>query len=459
AIPVQFAPHTTYSTREAPKPLLAKTIETVWNTRNNHDFLESILPPLRRHLQWLLQHFDPKRRGIHYWQNRGEPLVPELYKTDIATVDLTVLLLTEIEAFNRLSKQSQQGAGESDLFIAEKKTLERNLLEQFWNEKESAFSNAFIRDVPVRAQGFSSFIPLLWPELPMFQKNVILDRIRESGTIPGGLSVLSWHKSAMDDNSFPLLQQMLVYDGLITSDPHGHMLSDFCRLTLQGFLEWHSLTIETGNDLHINPVLAAHIINIQALHQYRYYAHGGIAGFLFKFLKKTKIDRFELSVVATVLILSLSLYTANRLRKSPPPFAMLDAQMQSAYARHDATATLENCRKIIDHYPEKNDNAKLLAANILLSTSNYSEATQLLKEVRERYPDSPGPMISLGLAHQLQGDFEQAEHNYYEFCYIFEEVFPELVQEVNIYRNLIREGFKTPPKWYKIYGYQLMHEL
>ena len=68
-------------------------------------------------------------------------------------------------------------------------------------------------------------------------------------------------------------------------------------------------------------------------------------------------------------------------------------------------------------------------------------------------------MIAMGLAYQLQGRFAEAEKSYFDFCYIFDEIFPELVAEVNHFRYLMQEGFSAPPKWPEIYRYQLMHEL
>jgi hypothetical protein len=68
-------------------------------------------------------------------------------------------------------------------------------------------------------------------------------------------------------------------------------------------------------------------------------------------------------------------------------------------------------------------------------------------------------MIALGLAYQLQGRFKEADKNYAEFTYLFDEIFPELVAEIQRYRLLMQEGFKAPPKWPEIYRYQLMHDL
>ena len=459
AIPVQYAPHASHSVMESPKPLLAKTAELVWDMRQSDEFLTTILPLLRRHIQWMLNHFDPKRKGVHCWKNRSECVVPELYETDLATVDLTVLLLTEIEALNRLRRQSSIYHSDGGLFEEEHAQLEHNLNEQFWNESASAFTNALLRDHIQPLVGFPAFTPLLWRKLPALRKSAVLERVHESGTLPGGLSVLSWRKSAMDDDSFPILQQMLAFFALRTADPNGSLLSDFSRITLQGFVEWHSLCLDQKAPLNINPVTAAFIMNVQAIRQYRYHAKGGVSGSMFKLMRKVRADRFDLVVVAATIFALISVRTIYSTLKSPPPLEMLAAQMHSAYANKDIQGTLENSMAIIKYHPQDASNARLLAGNISLMQDNYPAAVTLFEALRKDWPDSPGPMIALGLAYQLSGEFDKAEANYYEFCYIFEDIFPELVAEVNTFRRLALEGFKSPPKWKEIYRYQLMHEL
>jgi len=459
AIPVQFTPHTTHSTLEAPKPVLAQTTECVYARGKSEEFITTALPLLRRHIQWALHHFDPKRAGVYCWKNAAESIVPGQYEPDLSTVDLSVLLIAEIEALNRLRKASAQYANEADWFKKERDTLEQNILNQFWNEKEKAFVNAFLRDQQSTLRGFCAFMPLLWRGLPHTYKINILEKINETGKLPGGLSVLSWRKSAMDDRSFPIQQQQMVFQALKTSDPHGQLLNDFSRITLQGFVEWHTLAIEKEKRLPMSPLLGAFIMNIQALRQYRYHAKGAVSGYFFKLMRKVKADRMDLAVIAATLFAVISVHLIYSVLHAPPPLEMLEAQMNSAYAERDIEGTLANCMAIIKYYPEQDDVALHLAANISILQGNYPDAIDLYEKVRAAYPDSPGPMIALGLAYQLQGRFEKAESNYYEFCYIFEDIFPELVDEVNRFRYLMQEGFKTPPKWKEMYRYQIMHEL
>ncbi|VGO23069.1 tetratricopeptide repeat protein [Pontiella sulfatireligans] len=459
AIPVHLSPHGAHSVLEAPKPLLAKTAEAVWRVRRNPDFLSAIIPLLRRHLQWLLHHFDPKRRGMHCWQNSSEIPTPEIYETDLSTVDLTVLLLTEIDALNHLREQSAPYADYPSYFPEEREALEHNLVDQFWNDEESAFTNAFVRGVATKVEGIPSLTPLLWKPLSNMYRSAIMERLKESGSLPGGVDVLSWHKSSLENQGFPLHQQLLVLDALKVADPHGTLVSDFSRITLQGFVEWHSLSLEEHKALRIAPTIAAFIINVQATHQYRYHAKGGITGYLFKLFRKMRTDRFDLFVVLVTLFTVFAVHTIYSLLHQPPPLNLLQAQMNSAYSSKDATETLKNCQNIIKHYPDEASMANLLAGNILLMQGDPATASALLTKVRATHPDSPGPMISLGLALQQQGRFKEAEENYAEFCYLFDEIFPELVSEINQYRYLAKERFRSPPKWTEIYRYQLMHEL
>ncbi len=459
AIPVAYSPHETFTILEAPKPLLAKTAENVWKIRKDPLFLAEIIPLLRRHIQWLLHHFDPKRRGLHCWQNSDELFTPNTYETDLSTVDLTVLLLTEIEALNRLQKATETHTGSPPSFSKERETLENNLQTQFWNEEAGQFSHAIIRGRMATIEGFPTLIPLLWKKLPLRQKTIILDRIKESGTLPGGLSVLSWKKAAIVPYSFSLIQQLLVLETLKTVDPHGSLTSDFVRITLQGFVEWQTLSIKEKHALKLDPVTAAYIVNLQETHNYRYHAKGAITGRLFKLLRKTRTNRFDLAVILITVMAIFSIHVLYDLRQQPPPFLTLEAQMNSAYANKNALETIANGQMIIAYYPEQATMAKVYTANLMMVTGNFKQASVLYAETRKEYPDSPGSMIALGLAYQQQGRFVEADANYAEFTYLFDEIFPKLVTQVERYRYLMQEGFRSPPKWQEIYRYQIMHEL
>ncbi len=459
AIPVVYAPYTTHSVLESPKPLMAKVAESVWEVHKNETFLNTIIPLLRRHLQWMLHHFDPKRRGMHCWKNKSEAIVPDSYQTDMATVDLTALLLTEIEAFNRLCRASKLFAMEQNPFDDDRSMLESNLLDQYWNENDASFSNAFIRDAVVPNRGISEIVPLLWKKLPHIKMEIILDHIQEASMLPGGLNVLSWRMSALDDNSFPLMQQFLVYLSLKTADPNGTMLLDFSRVMLQGCVEWHTLSIERFGSLNINPAMGALIMNLQADRQYRYHGQGPISGFFFKLLKKFKADSSDVLIIVATLAAIFGVQTLYDLIAKAPPLDVLSTELNDAYAKRDIRTAVSTGQSIIRHYPDEASRARIILAGIYMLQGNPAEAGSMYEQVRLDFPDSPGPMIGLGLAYQLQERFEDAEKNYAEFCYLFDAIFPDVVTKINHFRYLMQEGFSAPPKWTEIYRYKLMHEL
>ena len=459
AIPVVYAPHTTHSVLEAPKPLLARTAEAIWEVRKNEQFLNAVVPLLRRHLQWMLHHYDPKRRGMHCWKNSTEPIFPEEYKSDLATADLTALLLSEIDAYERLSRSSSAPATTFDLFKEERGILKTNLLEQFWDADQSAFTRAFLHDIQVSENGSGAFIPLLWKDLPATYKDAVTEKMADPDALPGNLNVLSWSNSSIESNRFPLLQHFVLFLCLKEADPKGSILSDFTRVTLQSFLEWHAVSIEKNNRFHINAATAAYILNIQSARQYRYIGEGSVSGFLFRFLKKIRADLLDVLIVAGTLTGIFGTHAIYKAIRTPPALNILSAEMNNAYEEQDHRTTLKKSMQIIRYYPDEAARARLLAANIYMLHGHVEEAGRLYTELREKYPDSPGPMIALGLTCQIQGRLEEAEKHFFEFCYLFDEIFPEVVEEINIYRQTMREGFKIPAKWQEIYRYQLMHEL
>jgi hypothetical protein len=410
-------------------------------------------------MQWLLHHFDPKRMNVYCWKSRNEPIEAKSYKSDMATVDLAVLLLTELEALKRLHAQSTQFASYEQLFQNEQSAIENSITDQFWNETDAAFTTAYIRDLPLPLQGFPSLSPLLWRGLPGTKKSAILEAARATESLPGQQHVLSWGQSSMDGHTDSLLKQFLVFIAFRTADPHGAPLRDISRLTLQGFLEWHKISLEKNQSVYVPPLAAAFIINVQAMHQYRYNPEGKSAGKLTKLLRKARADRTDLGIVIATAIVVFCVHLIYDAKTAAPPLTFLETQMNSAYAERDATLALQNASAIIDYYPEEAARPRLLAANIHMIHEQFESAETLLKDVRKEYPDAPGAMISLGLALQLQGKYTEAEKNYHEFCYLFDEIFPEVVSEVNQFRYLMQEGFRAPPKWKEIYRYQFMHEL
>lgn len=460
AIPVALSPHKTFSVLEAPKPLLAKAALAAWQARPNEAFLAEAVPLLRRHLRSLTTHFDPKRRGLHCWQSRNESLTPDAFKTDLATADLSALLLSEIEAYDRLSAALRQGEEDpsDDSFAEDRAVLTLNLETLFWNEEEGSFSQAVHRGETVRLEGIPQIVPLACESVSGTRRKRMLDRMQEEGRLPGGLNVLSWGNSAMADRA-SVLPETIAFEAIRAAGPEHPMARHFARVVVQGFQEWHALSIKKTGTLRFDPLAAAHVLNLQCALRRRGREHGPIVRTAISLGRKLLSDWFDVAVLALCLLAALSVHVFYGMLRAPPPLTALRSEMNRAYLRHDFPVAAEACRRIVHIYPDRADRARLLLANMLIFSGRYADAEPLLREIRARDPDSPGPMVALGMVLQFQGKFKEAEENYGEFCYLFDEIFPDAVARVRKFQLVALEGFREPPVWKRIYNHRMMHEI
>ncbi|MDA3834459.1 MAG: hypothetical protein PF495_13825 [Spirochaetales bacterium] len=467
ALPTNVSPFSVNLSPEAPKPLMIKTAERVWQARKNLPWLAVTLPLLRRHIQWMLNHFDPKRRKIYSWQNREEPIDSSLYESDLVSVDLAIFLLTEIEALNRLQDQMPIDQRKPHWFEEEKTNLKQSILDQFWNDNTGLFSKSYRRGNMHTLEGFPTITPLLWHELPQIRITTTMDSMRESGRLPGLENVLRWQKAPQDEQAYPVLQHFVVFESLKTADPNCSLLSDFSRLTLQSFTEQHSLSLDSGSAPKLNTATAALIINIQAMHRYRQYGQGRITGPLFKLARKAKADRTDTIIVFATILVLLCVRVFYSEKEAPPDLSALETQLDTAILSNNPEQILSDSNILIKYHPEKAALAHLQNANYMMLSGKYAEAEEHLREVIKQAPDSPSAMVSMGIALHLQGKYTEAQMYYDDFCYFFEDIYPDAVARISMFRDLLQEGLflntkghiLQPPKWREIYQYPFMQEV
>jgi hypothetical protein len=176
-------------------------------------------------------------------------------------------------------------------------------------------------------------------------------------------------------------------------------------------------------------------------------------------LKRAKVDRVDLTIIASVAILLTGVRTFYSLQDSPPPLTVLQTEMNIAYNELDFSTAILSAEQIIEHYPAQASRARLYTANIALQHNNAAVALQMLIPLREQYPDSPGPMLLEAIAlHQLS-EFEDASRGYFEFCYLFDEIFPKIVEDAKFFHFLLQEKLELPNNWKAIYGHRICHEI
>lgn len=457
ALPTHFRPNEPPKHLAAPLPLIAQATEIAWQAEHDPNFLHHAIPKLRRYMQWTLQHFDPQRKHLYYWQNNKEPLIENTFDTEISTADLYAMLIAEIDAINRLRNEASEDYDEIECFVEERTALERTLIEDFWNEEESSFANAIVRGEKTILTGFSAFMPAIWHDLPEEMAEKMLLNISETGRLPGGKSERIWEMPAAQTHNHPLLQHVLTLYGLKICNGNGSVLRAFSRIAIAGLTDWHTAELEEKK-ISIDPICASYAVALQHTRN-NLRELGAISRLLDWIQRKTKIDRFEINIALVTLLAVIAIGTVYDQLRSPPDFHVLRDQAKNAYTRGDGVQALHYLLQTIEYYPEKADLARLMAANIYLLQEKYEKAAKLLELVRQKHPDSPGPMISLGLAYHLQGNFEKADQQYEEFTLLFDIIFPELTAEIQNYRYLISEGFEVPTEWKQLFQLPIMKEL
>ena len=65
-------------------------------------------------------------------------------------------------------------------------------------------------------------------------------------------------------------------------------------------------------------------------------------------------------------------------------------------------------------------------------------------------------MLTEAILLHLQNNLKKAYDTYYEFCYLYNDIFPDIVSDVKIFMFLFQENLKLPSNWKEIYKYRLL---
>ena len=443
----------------APKPILCQVCEEVLIKKLDPVFAESIIPQLIRYLRWILSHFDPTYRGLHSWRNQSETITPEIFKPELATADLTALLLNEIECFERiLLLLGAKTEIPKDLLTIQNK-LKSNLKHLFWNKDEKDFSNAFIRGEPISIKGYNPLLPMLCNTFIQNSRSIVLERLKSGEIKDSSIHVSTWRKTDLSDQTLSVIQKLLFIRTLRKFDSAGSVTYDYIRLAMNGFVDWFISLNETKKILQISQKNAAYVVQINQEYERNYQTTNKWLNVIIRRLKRAKVDRIDFAIVGITLLLVLSIRLIYSLNEAAPPYSSLKTEMIAAYNELDMKHIYESANKIIQSYPDQSSLARLYIANIYLQSNQYKLALSHIEYIREMHPDSPGPMLIHAMTLHHMEKYIEADQVYYEFCYLFDAIFPDIVNKASLYRFLIKEDLELPQNWIELYKYRIFHEI
>lgn len=459
SIPSEIKINGVVTSLAAPKPIICLVCEEVLLKKIDLVFAESITSQLIRYLRWILSHFDPTHKGVHSWRNQAESLTPQISKLELATADLTALLLNEIECFQRILLISESEVEmPKDLLNMETK-LKSNLKHLFWNQDKQDFSNIFIRGEPDSIKGYNSLLPMLCNTFIDNSRIIMLERLKNGEIKDNSINISMWRKTDLSDQNLSVIQKLLFIRTLKKFDYAGSVIYDYIRLAMNGFIDWFISLNENKKILQITQKNAAYVVQINQEYERNYQTSNKWLNKIIRRLKRARVDRIDFAIIGITILLVLSIRMIYSLNEVALPYSSLKTEMIAAYNELNLEHMYKSADKIIQSYPDQSSLARLYVANMYLQANQYNLALSHIEPVREQHPDSPGPMLIHAITlHQMQ-KYDKADQIYYEFCYLFDVIFPDIVKKASLYRFLIKENLELPQNWIELYKYRIFHEI
>ncbi len=176
-------------------PTLAMCAKTIAEHGASDEFMAYALPRLAAYLGHALDQFS---QGNHYvWRSPEESFIPETFDLNLATVDLTVFLLCEIDAFLEMA-----GAHDRDELIAplihmHRDRLSDHLATHLWDGEKSVFRDCYANGNPIKRTTLAGYLPLMLQDPDQSRRAQTLKRLQQEIATrkDGGLGLWEWWES------------------------------------------------------------------------------------------------------------------------------------------------------------------------------------------------------------------------------------------------------------------------
>lgn len=421
-------------TSDAPWPLLIQATRKVWKTGKNTDFLKAIMPRIYRYADWICYHFDPDQTGIPRWQSKEEALIPDIYREDAASADLTILLLSELESIIFFENETPD-IFTDNLYIKPEIDKFAKLLENhFWDHSSarcvSKKEKGEVIEAPLFYTGLLSMTKSISPELRVHSRPVLAAALADIHNH----SLWSTTGSEQINTIFPILlinsalSAGMLAECLQFCDQVKNRIGDFIRSTgkmpdsLKKDMD-KQVGLSTSPSFGAPVTMAALLVYIDNFIG----MHGSepTAGMALMH----KLNRHPLtSVLAPVtamalLIFAIALYN---IRRTEPTGSRLDASMGLANHYYE-TGRYEQALRISDtlidddlemQYP------RLMRAKILYRMGRYSDAESEYQKLLDADLLYPAVRVNLALLKYKLDKPQEALEIYSNFIENYESDFP-----------------------------------
>jgi len=427
---------------------LIQASRKVWEAGGNREFLKAVLPRLYRYADWICYHFDPDLSGRPQWSCNEEALLPGDYRAGLASPDLTILLLCELETLALFENEHPELA-RGKLNIKPEIDKYAGLIEErLWDNsrlKLEAIDRGGVRasDSPLIHTALLGMCRTISPEIRIHAKRVLLTALAEMN------DPRLW--SASGNFQINAIYAFL----LMESARHAALSSEclhFCEKTVAA-LNSHYAASGTLPDMldmigqvrdHIAeegqapPLSTAALLLCAQAYAAGAQDRGNAAASLL-----ARINRHAQLFVFLPLGLAaagVALVTVLTILRQDPTGAHLDTGMGLANQYFDSGNYAEALRiseSLIDNRLNQTV-PKMLRAKSLLQLGRYEEAEQAYIDIIESGSTYPTVKLNLALLKYKQNKFDEAISIYSDFVERYGPDFPLEAEKAEKAIDLLR---------------------
>lgn len=445
-----FAPDT-----HAPWPLIAVAADLAAGDSPHPDFVAEALPALERHLEWTLAHHDPGDTGRPRWRSREESLLPDVWEAGLVTVDLTAMLLAEIDALLSLAARSGMSGSAEVRFRPKLRLYERTLEDLLWDPSEASYRDRDETGAAIPRMTLSSFLPLLFRRLPGDVRSPIEARLLSGAPLArdGGLPL--WERWPDDpaDPPVPAVHQAIVWAAL--RNGHGGASVERYRAGVLDRLEGEwirtgRLPEDLGRPAPAEapapaPVSSAMAAAVAVAMLRPAAAAPAEPGHVASWMERHR--RGFVGALAGLATLALIGAGAFSLQRRSMPGSSAEALLNMARECHragDHKQAIGLYRDFLASSTEKNGTIRVLLGNALFRSSRYPEAEAEYRKALDEEVSSLHALYNLGLTLDRQGRTADAVYVLEAFVKTYSTDYPELAQRARTALDVIRSSEQRP---------------
>jgi len=446
-------------------PLLAQTAAKLWNMRIPHEFEEDILSGLQRYLLHAINYFDQKQTGFCCWTSAEEALLAESYIPEGATVDLTTLMVAEIDAFLELAANSTQELPGTTTLKTHRERLAYALTAGLWFNDTERFADIDAEHHPRECELSTSLLPLLSKAITPPQIARVMQQLTDQQRFDTGHGISSWI-SGEDEKQVPpidALQQVLIAEALTRRNARveihnlaTHLMTSLLDAREAGILfpqdlasidrvSPSSVSQTTQLSSATSAALAVLLPGCMTIQHTSTQPHFPVGKRLKTFERHNLLI---LSGCAAFLVLVVAFISIASLNKKQLTRSSIDAMSGLARRYYDEG----NYEKAIEIYQQLCVGTgffaplKVSLANSLYKNGDFEEAEQHYREAAHRMEGDARPLYNLALALKEQGKYAEAIDVLQQFIEQYQKTLPQACDQAELAISLIEKHFMTNNK-------------